>query len=394
MHIETIAVHSGRKIDAATGAVSAPLHLSTTFERDADGGFARGYEYSRDDNPNRRALETCLADLEGGTTAVAFSSGMAAISASIEALRMNHPGSLVLPQDMYFGIRSLLNDTAFGRSLETVVVDMADLGAVEAACRQAKPGIVWIETPSNPLVSITDVAAVTAIARAHGAATVADNTWATPILQCPFEQGVDIVVHSLTKYIGGHSDVMAGAAIVREAGTHLDELRAIQRHRGVLASAFDSWLALRGIATLPTRMRAHSASALAVARFLESHPAVAKVHYPGLPSHPGHQIASRQMRDFGGMISFEVQGGRDAAMAVAASLTIFTRATSLGGNHSLIEHRASVEGPASTAPESLLRVSVGLEHVEDLIADLEHGLLNVRPTEALDALMSETERPR
>lgn len=374
MKIETIAVHSGRQVDQATGAVSAPLHLSTTFERDADGGFSRGFEYSRDDNPNRRSLETALAALEGGEAAVAYSSGMAAISASIEALRLDHPGRLVLPRDMYFGVRSFLTDTAFGRSLETIVVDMADHAAIEAACRDGVPGIVWIETPSNPLVSIVDVAAVTTIAEAVGFATVADNTWATPVLQRPFEQGVDVIVHSLTKYIGGHSDVMAGAAIVREAGAHLDELRAIQRHRGVLASAFDSWLALRGIATLPTRMRAHSATALTVSRYLEGHPAVARVHYPGLPSHPGHEVASQQMREFGGMVSFEVHGGRDEAMAVAAALTIFTRATSLGGNHSLVEHRASVEGPATTAPESLLRVSIGLEHGDDLIADLAQAL--------------------
>lgn len=374
MQIETIAVHSGRQVDVATGAVSAPIHLATTFERDADGGFSRGFEYSRDDNPNRRSLETCLAALEGGEAAVAYSSGMAAISAAIEALRLHHPGRLVLPQDIYFGVRSFLTDTAFGRSLETVVVDMADHAAIEAACREGEPGIVWIETPSNPLVSIVDVAAVTAIAKAAGFATVADNTWATPILQRPFEQGVDVIVHSLTKYIGGHSDVMAGAAIVREAGPHLDELRAIQRHRGVLASAFDSWLALRGIATLPARMRAHSVTALAVARFLEGHPAVAKVHYPGLASHPGHKVAARQMRDFGGMISSEVRGGRGEAMAVAAALTIFTRATSLGGNHSLVEHRASVEGPATTAPESLLRLSIGLEHEADLVADLDQAL--------------------
>ena len=374
MRIETIAVHSGRQVDEGTGAVSAPLHLSTTFERDADGGFRRGFEYSRDDNPNRRSLETCLAALEGGATAVAFSSGMAAISASIEALRLDHTGRLLLPQDMYFGVRSFLTDTAFGRSLETIVVDMADLDAVEGACREGGPGIVWIETPSNPLVSIIDVAAVTAIAKAAGFATVVDNTWATPVLQRPFEHGVDVIVHSLTKYIGGHSDVMAGAAIVWEAGPHLDELRAIQRHRGVLASAFDSWLALRGIATLPTRMRAHSATALSVARFLEGHPAVAKVHYPGLASHPGHEIASRQMSEFGGMVSFEVRGGRDEAMTVAAALSIFTRATSLGGNHSLVEHRASVEGPATCASESLLRLSIGLEHEGDLIADLVQAL--------------------
>ncbi|WP_277981410.1 trans-sulfuration enzyme family protein [Sphingomonas phyllosphaerae] len=374
MKIETIAVHSGRQVDQATGAVSAPLHLSTTFERDADGGFSRGFEYSRDDNPNRRSLETALAALEGGEAAVAYSSGMAAISASIEALRLDHPGRLVLPRNMYFGVRSFLTDTAFGRSLETIVVDMADHAAIEAACRDGVPGIVWIETPSNPLVSIVDVAAVTTIAEAAGFATVADNTWATPVLQRPFEQGVDVIVHSLTKYIGGHSDVMAGAAIVREAGAHLDELRAIQRHRGVLASTFDSWLALRGIATLPTRMRAHSATALTVSRYLEGHLAVARVHYPGLPSHPGHEVASQQMREFGGMVSFEVHGGRDEAMAVAAALTIFTRATSLGGNHSLVEHRASVEGPATTAPESLLRVSIGLEHGDDLIADLAQAL--------------------
>lgn len=374
MRIETVAVHSGRQVDEATGAVSAPLHLSTTFERDADGGFRRGFEYSRDDNPNRRALETCLAALEGGANAIAFSSGMAAISASIEALRLDHPGRLVLPQDMYFGVRSFLTDTAFGRSLDTLVVDMADLVAVEVACRDGEPGIVWIETPSNPLVSIVDVASVTAIAKAAGFATVADNTWATPVLQRPFEYGVDVIVHSLTKYIGGHSDVMAGAAMVREVGPHLDELRAIQRHRGVLASAFDSWLALRGIATLPVRMRAHSATALSVARFLEKHPAVTKVHYPGLASHPGHKIASCQMSEFGGMVSFEVRGGREEAMSVAAALSIFTRATSLGGNHSLVEHRASVEGSASTAPESLLRISIGLEHEDDLIADLTEAL--------------------
>ena len=374
MRIETIAVHSGRRIDEETGAVSAPLHLSTTFERDVSGCFSRGFEYSRDDNPNRRSLETCLAELEGGASAVAYSSGMAAISATIEALRKQHPGPLVLPQDMYFGIRSLLAETAFGQAQDTVVVDMTDLEAVHKACQGSTPGIVWIETPSNPLVGIVDIAAVSAIARQHGAVTVADNTWPTPLLQRPFELGVDVIVHSLTKYIGGHSDVMAGAAIVREDSPHLSELRNIQRHRGVLASAFDSWLALRGIATLAARMRIHCGSALTIARFLEGHAAVTKVHYPGLPSHPGHQIASTQMSSFGGMLSFEVRGGRAEAMAVAGMLKIFTRATSLGGNHSLVEHRASVEGDETTAPESLLRLSIGLEHVDDLIADLGDAL--------------------
>lgn len=376
MHIETLAVHSGRAIDPATGAVGTPLHLSTTFERDADGAFSRGFEYARDDNPNRRSLETCLAALESGFAAVAYSSGMAAISAAIEALQVSHKGRLVLASDIYFGVRSILSETAFGRQLDVVAVDMTDLDAVEAACRAAPPGVVWIETPSNPLVSIVDVAEVAAIARACGAAVVVDNTWATPILQRPFELGADVIIHSLTKYIGGHSDVMAGAVIVREDGPHYAELRAIQRYRGVLASPFDSWLALRGLATLAARMRVHSSSALTIARFLEDHSAVAKVHYPGLPSHPGHEIASRQMDDFGGMLSIEIKGGRKEAMAFAANLKIFTRATSLGGNHSLIEHRASVEGAATMAPESLLRIAIGLEHPNDLIADLDQGLMS------------------
>ncbi len=374
MHPETIAVHAGRMIDPTTGAISPPLHLSTTFERDADGQFSRGYAYVRDDNPNRRALETCLASLEGGVAAVAFPSGMAAISAALEALAFKHPGSILLPQDMYFGIRSLLTETSFGRALDVVSVDMTDLGAVERACAGAKPGIVWAETPSNPLVGITDLAGVARIARAHGAALVVDNTWATPLLQRPLDLGADLVVHSLTKYIGGHSDLMCGAVVVREAGVHLDELRAIVGHRGAVPSPFDCWLALRGLSTLAARMSVHCASALAIARFLDDHSAVTAVHYPGLESHPGFAVAAQQMKGFGGMLSFEVRGNREAAMRVAGALELFIRATSLGGSHSLIEHRASVEGASTMAPEGLLRVSVGLEHVDDLIADLSQAL--------------------
>lgn len=372
MEIETIAVHAGRSVDLATGAVSPPIHLSTTFERDHDGEFSRGFEYSRDDNPNRRSLETCLASLEGGIAAIAYPSGMAAIGAAIEALGIHRPGRLVLPT--YFGIRSLLAETEFGRKLDVVTVNMADLVAVERVCAESKPGIVWIETPSNPLVSIVDIASVAKIGRSHGASIAADNTWATPFLQRPLELGADVVVHSPTKYIGGHSDVMSGAIVVKEDGPHLKELRAIQRHRGVLPSPFDCWLALRGTASLSARMAVHCSSALTLARFLEAHASVAAVHYPGLESHAGHAIAARQMRAFGGMLSVEVHGDREQAMAVAAALKTFTRATSLGGNHSLVEHRASVEGPATTAPESLLRLSIGLEHVDDLIADLTQAL--------------------
>lgn len=377
MHIETLAVHAGREVDLATGAIAPPLNLSTTFERDADGGFRRGFEYSRDDNPNRRALETCLAALEGGAAAVAFPSGMAAIASVIEALTADSSGRIVLPTDMYFGVRSLLADTGFGRKLDFVAVDMTDVAAVAAACSKSQPSIVWLETPSNPLVSIADIARISEIGRGHGAAIVVDNTWATPILQRPLALGADIVVHSLTKYIGGHSDVMAGVAIARDDGAHVRELRAIQRNKGILAAPFDCWLALRGAASLSARMAVHCANAQGVAEFLERHPKVAAVHYPGLKSHAGHEIASRQMNGFGGMVSFEVQGARSEAMAVAAGLSVFTRATSLGGNHSLIEHRASVEGPDSMAPESLLRLSIGLEHIDDLLADFGAALANL-----------------
>lgn len=374
MHLETIAVHSGRTVDPSTGALAPPIHLSTTFERDADGNFSRGFEYSRQDNPNRHSLETCLAALEGGTAAVAFPSGMAAISAAIEALHLTHPGRLILPQDMYFGIRSLLTDTEFGRKLNVMFVDMTDLPAIERACAGRAIGAIWIETPSNPLVSVADIAEIVNIAKAHGAVTCVDNTWATPLLQRPLELGADVVVHSLTKYIGGHSDVVAGAVVVREEGAHLEEMRAMQRHRGILLSPFDCWMALRGVATLSARMAVHCSNAMQLARHLEGHPQISDVYYPGLPSHSGHRIAAKQMNAFGGMLSIVLRGGRKNALAVAAALQIFTRATSLGGNHSLVEHRASIEGPSTMAPEGLLRLSIGLEHADDLQADLDRSL--------------------
>lgn len=374
MRIETLAIHAGRRIDPVTGAVSEPIHLATTFERDEDGGFSRGFEYIRDDNPNRNSLEECMAQLEGGYDAVAFPSGMAAIVAAIEALAIENPGMVLLPDDMYFGIRSLLSETQFGRTLDVVSVDMTDLSAVERACKEHMPGIIWAETPSNPLVSIVDLSEISRLAKSVGAALGVDNTWATPLLQRPLDLGADIVIHSLTKYVGGHSDLMGGIAAVREQGQHLDELRAIVKHRGAVMAPFDCWLALRGISTLPARMQVHCENASRIAAYLEAHSAVTRVHFPGLQSHPGHEIANKQMRNFGGMLSFEVDGDRAEAMAVVNALRIFTRATSLGGNHSLIEHRASVEGPSTMAPESLLRVSVGLENVEDLLEDLDHAL--------------------
>lgn len=374
MHAETVAVHGGRVIDRSTGAVTPPIHLSTTFERSADGGYERGFEYSRDDNPNRHSLETCLTLLEGGAGAVAFGSGMAAITAVLEALPAGRRRRVVLPDDMYFGIRALLAETDIPERFEIAIADMTSLESVARVCGERQPGLVWIETPSNPLVKVTDVAAIAAMAREAGAFTCVDNTWATPLLQQPLALGADLALHAVTKYLGGHGDLMAGAVVVREDGDFLTNLRRWQRHKGAVPSPFDCWLALRGLQSLAPRMRTHCENAAAVARFLSEHPAVKVVHFPGLPADPGHVLAKRQMRDFGAMLSFEVYGGRPEAFAVAATVRLITRATSLGGAHSLIEHRASVEGPNTKAPEALLRLSVGLEHPDDLKADLGQAL--------------------
>jgi len=373
MRPETIAIHAGQSVDLASGAIATPICLSTTFERAGDGTFSSGFEYGRDDNPNRHGLETCLAMLEGGASAITFGSGMAAICATIESLPSGKPQRVVLPNDMYFGIRSLINETDIGRRFAWTAIDMTDPAAVEAACRKPT-GLVWMETPSNPLIKVTDIAAVAAIARQAGALVAVDNTWATPLLQKPFELGADIVVHSLTKYVGGHSDVMIGAVVMKEDGGHADAVRAIQKHKGSIPSPFDCWLALRGLQTLSARMRVHCENAREVALYLAGHANVEAVYYPGLASDPGHAIASRQMRNFGGMLAFVVKGGRAEAMQVAANLRLITRATSLGGTHTLIEHRASVEGPNTMAREGLLRLSVGLEHHDDLVADLRCAL--------------------
>ncbi|MEO8634363.1 MAG: PLP-dependent transferase [Gemmatimonadales bacterium] len=371
MHPETLAVHAGSSPDPVTGAVAVPLHLSTTFERSPDGSFPHGFSYIRDANPNRRALEQALAALEGGTTGIAFSSGMAAISALFLSLR---PGDhLLAPLDAYYGTAKLLREQFGPWGLEISFADMTDLGAVRAAMR-ANTKLVWMETPSNPLIAVTDIAAVAALAHDAGALAACDNTWATPLLQQPLALGADVVMHATTKYIGGHTDSMGGLLVVKASGSLADRLRAIQGSHGAVPGPFDCWLALRGLRSLPARMRVHAANAAAVARFLESHAGVERVHYPGLPSDPGHDIARRQMPAFGGMLSCVVPGGRARAFDVANRLTLFTRATSLGGPESLVEHRASVEGTASRAPEGLLRISVGLEHPDDLCADLAGAL--------------------
>lgn len=373
MKIETRAVHAGRQIDPSTGAVTTPIYLSTTFERSPDGEYPLGFSYSREDNPNRRALEECLADLEGGKEALVFSSGLAVATALVQGLE---PGDhIVVPDDVYFGLRKVI-DEVFGKwGIETTYVDMTQPGEVRAALKPATR-LIWVETPSNPLMKITDLAAIATLARqtSPGIVTVCDGTFASPILQHPLDCGIDMVCHSTTKYIGGHSDVVGGGLITRHDNYLFERARRAQRYGGAVPSPFDCWLTLRGIDTLPYRVRAHSDNALRVARHLKRHDTVEAVHYPGLPDHPGYEIAARQMSAFGGMLSFQVAGNRETAMKVAARCRLFIRATSLGGAHSLIEHRASVEGPGSRTPQNLLRLSVGLEHPDDLIADLNQAL--------------------
>ena len=371
MKIETLAVHSGLEADPATGAVTPPINLATSFERDADGSYRQGYVYSRLGNPNREALEKCVTDLEGGQTGAAFSSGSAAIAGVFLALS---PGDhVVAPDDLYHGTARILNDVLAPWGVETTFVDMTDPANVQ---RAVKPNtrMVWVETPSNPLLKITDIAAVSAIAHDAGALCVCDNTLASPALQRPFDMGADLVVHSATKYLGGHGDALAGVVATKTDNEFFRKIRAVQTFGGGVASPFECWLIRRGIRTLPYRMRAHCESAVRVAKFLQSHRKVAAVHYPGLESHPGHELAGRQMSSFGGIISFQVKGDGADAMAVAGRAALFTKATSLGHVESLIEHRASVEGPGTRVPENLLRLSIGLEHPDDLIEDLDQAL--------------------
>jgi cystathionine gamma-synthase len=374
VQIETLAIHAGHGVDSATGAVRPPIHLSTTFERQPDGEYPHGYVYTRLDNPNRQALEQALAVLEGGEAAIAFSSGSAATMSLLQALS---PGDhLLVPTDVYHGTTQLLQTVFIPWGLQVTVVDMTDLSEVEQAL-QPNTRLVWLETPSNPMLKLTDIQAVTDLAHRAQALCVCDSTWATPILQRPLELGADWVIHATTKYLGGHSDVLGGAAIARVADPYYQRVRQIQTTGGAVPSPFDCWLIQRGIATLACRVQMQCESALAIATFLAEHPAIEIVHYPGLATHPNHDLARRQMRQFGGMLSFEVKAGRTEAIAVAAKLQLFTRATSLGGVESLIEHRASIEGKNTRTPGNLLRVSVGLENGQDLIADLAQALAEV-----------------
>lgn len=371
MKPDTLAIHAARQPDPATGAIAPPIVLSTTFEREADGSYPRGHYYGRAGNPNRGDLEAALAALEDGAGACAFASGQQATLSILMGLR---PGDhVVVAADSYWGTRQQLRTQLAPLGVTHATVDTTDLAAVQAAFTPATR-LLWAETPSNPLLRVSDLTALASLAHAHGARLVADNTFATPVLQQPLRLGADLVLHSTTKYIGGHGDLTGGVVVARESGPCLAALRTFQLEGGGVPSPFDCWLARRSLMTLPVRVRTQTASAATLAQQLAAHPAVTAVHYPGLPAHPQHAVARRQMKGFGAMLSFEVRGGMEEALAVAARLRLFTRATSLGGVESLIEHRASMEGPGSATPPSLLRVSVGLEDVEDLAADLAQAL--------------------
>lgn len=371
MKIETAAVHIGREIEPVAGDVAPAIHLSTTYQRDVDGGFSRGYSYARAANPGRQALEQCIAALEGGVEAIAYASGSAASLAVFSLLR---PGEHVIaPLEAYHGTITQLREILGPMGVPCSFVDMTSVDAVRAAFTP-QTRLLWIETPSNPMLNLSDIAALAQLGRERGALVCCDNTFATPIWQKPLELGADLVMHSSTKYFGGHSDVMGGAIVVRERDEQAQRLRAYQETAGAVPSPFDCWLIRRSLATLACRVRAQTESAARLAQFLAQRSTVERVYYPGLETHPHHALARRQMKGFGAMLSLCVRGGREQAFAVAARTRLFAWATSLGGVESLIEHRASVEGPHTLTPQNLLRVSVGLEHIDDLIADLDQAL--------------------
>ncbi len=369
--IETLAVHAGGEPDRETGALSPPLHMATTFEHGPAGERRAGYEYQREGNPTQDRLETALAALEGGAAALAYGSGMAAMYGLLESLPAG--AHFVYPGDCYTGLRVLASEFLPERGISATAVDMADLDAVRAALRP-ETRLLWAETPSNPLLQVADIGALAAIARGHGALLACDNTFATPVLQRPIALGADVVMHSTTKYLSGHSDVMGGA-LVFAARDALHDAVAHRRHiTGAILAPFSAWLTLRGCRSLPARMAWHCRNAQALAEALQAHPAVEVVHYPGLATHPGHDVAARQMSDFGGMLSLQVKGGREAALRFAGALKLAINATSLGGPETLVEHRASVEGANPRSAQNLLRVSVGLEHAQDLVADFLQAL--------------------
>jgi cystathionine gamma-synthase len=373
---DTLAIHAGQEPDPLTGAVAVPIYQTSTYKQDGVGGLRGGYEYSRSANPTRTALEESLAAIEGGLRGLAFASGLAGEDTLLRTVC--RPGDhVILPGDAYGGTFRLVARVLANWGLEYTPVDLADLAAVRAAVRD-NTKVIWCETPTNPLLGIADIAALVEIARAAQARLVVDNTFASPYLQQPLALGADVVVHSTTKYLGGHSDVVGGALVTGDVELG-QELAFHQNAIGAVAGPFDSWLVLRGIKTLGVRMDRHCANAGSIVDFLTGHPAVDRVLYPGLPEHPGHQVAARQMRGFGGMVSFTLRGGEEAALKVCELVQLFTLGESLGGVESLIEHpgrmtHASAAGSPLEVPDDLVRLSVGIENVKDLLADLAQAL--------------------
>lgn len=369
----TRAIHAGQAFDPTTGAVVPPVYLTSTFVQDGIGGFRNGYEYARGGNPTRDSLQEVLASLEGGVKAYSFASGLAAEDALLRAVLS--PGDhIVMGNDVYGGTHRLVNRVFVPWGIELTTVEMSDLDAVRASIRPGVSKVLWVETPSNPLMKISDIAALSALGHEHGLIVVVDNTFASPYLQQPLSLGADVVVHSTTKYLGGHSDVLGGAVVLRDEAL-AEKVGFIQFGAGAVSGPLDAWLTIRGIKTLGVRLDRHSANALAIAETLVGHPAIERVYYPGLAEHPGHELAARQMKAFGGMLSVALRGGERAARTFAESTELFQLAESLGGVESLIGYpaemtHASVRGTALEVPSNVIRLSVGIEDVADLTADV------------------------
>jgi cystathionine gamma-synthase len=370
---ETIAAQAAGAMDEETGGIVPPLHVTTTFVRDPDNQYRKGYIYGRADNATVRQVESVLTQLEGGAASLVLAAGMAAATTAFLALE--RPAHVIAPSVMYWGLRKWLLEDAPGFGIEATFVDASDANAIRAAVRPGRTRMIWTETPANPLWTITDIEEAARIAHAAGAVLAVDATVPTPVLMNPIALGADIVMHSATKYLNGHSDVVAGALVFAAKDAHFERAARTRSLLGAILGPFEAALLLRGLRTLHVRVRHQCIAAMTIARHFARHPRVEAVLYPGLETHPGHSIAVRQMRGgFGGMLSVRVKGGEAAAIATAANVKLWKRATSLGGVESLIEHRASIEGPGSPCPPDLLRLSAGLEGVDDLIGDLEQAM--------------------
>lgn len=368
---ETIAIKSTENKYSDSAPVSTPIYLSSTYKRNSDGSYTNDFVYSRANNPNRAIVEESIAILENGKQAFAFSSGMAAISAVFQSLKSGD--HILLPDDIYYAVKRLMEEVLKRWNLSYVLVDMSNIEAVKKAVKP-NTALIWVESPSNPQLKLSDITAIAEIAHNNKAICAVDNTWLTPVFQNPLQLGADIVVHSTTKYFGGHSDVIGGCVVMNDA-IIAEKIKNIQTLTGAVPSPFDCWLIARGIQTLKLRIKQQSKNALKLAKFLESHPKIEKVLYPGLESHPQHLLAKKQQKKgFGAMLSVLIRGNETETTAIAGNLVYFTLATSLGGVESLVEHRKSVEGLDSPTPHNLLRISVGIEHIDDLIADWKNVL--------------------